>query len=82
MERLAAEAAYLALHEDEPYHDGTHTNWAKDRSREYPYHATEGVSVGVALTDLTPWDHFMTQPDASPIPPTDEASEVSRGNEA
>lgn len=69
MERLAAEAMYLALHEERPFHDGTFTSWAKERSRSHPYGAMEGMTIGVSDTDLAPWDHFTTKRDASPFAP-------------
>lgn len=68
MEREAAAAAYAALHEDEPYHDGSFTSWAEKRSRTHPYHALEGVKFGVADADLSPEDKFTTDPHARPSP--------------
>lgn len=83
MEQAGAHARYAALHEDEPYHNGLFSSWAKDRSRSHPYHYGDGVDIRVAETDVAPWDKFTTKRNASPLPPTDEqTSEVSRGDEA
>lgn len=70
MEREAAAAAYQALHQEQGYHDGTFTQWAAERSAAYPYPAMAGVSIGAAANDLTPWDTFTTEVDASPVPPS------------
>lgn len=67
MEREAAAAAYAKLHEKEPYHDGSFTSWASDRGRSHPYHFNDGVSIGVAGHDATPWDAFTTEREASPV---------------
>jgi hypothetical protein len=68
MERAAANSAYAKLHEKAPYHDGSFQSWAKDWSTSHPYHYNDGVSIGVADHDLTPWDAFTTERDASPLP--------------
>lgn len=70
-EREAAEAAYGALHEEKPWHDGTYTSWAKNRSASHPYRFDMGVTIGVADHDLAPWDQFTTQRGASPLPPSE-----------
>lgn len=68
MNREGAGDAYAALHgEDAAYHDGTFTDWGKVRSADHPYSAMAGVSIGVAKTDLAPWDDFTTNRDASPV---------------
>lgn len=69
MEREAAKAAYEQLHKDEPYHDGTFTDWAKDRGPGHPYHYSDGVTFGVAESDPAPHDAFATRVDASPVIP-------------
>ena len=69
MEVKAAQDAYADLHEKAPYHDGTFTSWSPKRSAGYPYHHSHGVSFGAADQDLTPWDVFTTEVDASPLPP-------------
>lgn len=66
MEREAARAAYEALHEDEPFHDGTFTSWSKERTQSHPYHANEGVKFGVADVDFAPEDKFATDRYARP----------------
>lgn len=71
MELAAANAAYARLHEKEPFHDGSFTSWAGDRSSSHPYHFNDGVSIGVTDHDATPWDKFTTERDASPVPPAD-----------
>ncbi|UUW88404.1 hypothetical protein [Pimelobacter simplex] len=70
MEVRAAEDAYADLHEKAPYHDGTFTSWNTKRTTEFPFHHSHGVNFGVAREDLTPWDTFTTERDASPIPPS------------
>ena len=71
MERAAAEEALTALRGSEArYHDGTFTRWSKTRSSEFPYPSGAGESIGVADTDLAPWDEFTTKLDASPVPPS------------
>lgn len=69
MEAEAARQAYEGLHNEQPYHDGTFTDWSAKRSRSHPYHALEAVSVHVSPFDLTPWDEFTTKVAASPHPP-------------
>jgi hypothetical protein len=54
MEQASAAAAYRELHEDQPYHDGTFTNWSASRSAAHPYHFDDGVTIGV-----TPVDHGL-----------------------
>jgi hypothetical protein len=68
MEREAAQAVYDMLHEDQPWHDGTFTSWAKNRSAKHPYHFKHGVTIGVAAQNVSPWDEFTTKHDASPVP--------------
>lgn len=68
MMRSAAQDKYKALHEERPYHDGSFTDWAKDRSAQYPFHFEAGVTVDVAEDDLHPWDEFTKKVDASPVP--------------
>lgn len=77
MNQEAARAAYEALHEKRPYHDGTFTSWAERRGPSHPFHYNAGVSIGVADEDLTPWDEFTTKADASPVP--SEAQEPEGG---
>ena len=72
MSREAANALYAKLHEKEPFHNGSFTSWSKDRTLEHPYHFNEGVSIGVMDFDVTPWDTFTTEANASPEPPSDE----------
>lgn len=94
MEREAAAAALDALRgEDAAWHDGTFTNWSKTRTNSlgdvtHPYPAGAGEALGVADVDLTPWDKFTTELNASPVPPvslpggdggdTEQASDADR----
>lgn len=66
MERAAAESKWHELHEDEPWHDGTFTSWAADRSSRHPYHFTAGVNVWVADEDAAPDDNFLSDVNAKP----------------
>lgn len=68
MEREAAKEAYDELHKEAQYHDGTFQRWSKVRSHQHPYRYDAGVTIGAAETDLTPWDRFTTERDASPLP--------------
>lgn len=74
MEQQAADALYAKLHEKEPFHDGTFTSWATDRTLDHPYHFKDGVSIGVAGFDVTPHDQFTTEVNASPTPPASSDS--------
>lgn len=74
MEREAALAAYNDLHEDAQWHDGTFRSWTKKRDAEHPYRFDFGVKIGVAETDLAPWDKFTTERDASPVKPAEDES--------
>lgn len=69
MEREGAQGRYRDLHKDREHHDGTFTRWSAKRTRETPFGFDEGVTIGVSETDLTPWDDFTTNPEASPVPP-------------
>lgn len=60
MEKQAALARYAELHQDLPYHDGTFSHWAKERSSLTPYRFDDGVNIGVALVDYQPDDDFLT----------------------
>jgi hypothetical protein len=70
MERESSEARYKALHKDAEFHDGTFSHWSGKRTAETPVQMDEGVTIGVADRDLTPWDEFTTKRDASPTPPS------------
>lgn len=70
MEREAADARYDELHADEPFHDGTFTDWSAKRTDSHPYHYRAGVSIWVAPVDVNPDDKFLTPP--SPMPDDDE----------
>lgn len=59
MALAAANGRYDDLHKEQPYHDGTFTFWAKDRSRAFPYHYRDGVSIWVTREDLSPDDDFL-----------------------
>lgn len=67
MAQEAFDARYAALHQAQPFHDGSFSSWAKERSDSHPYHFAAGVLVGVADRDVTPWDDFATEVDASPL---------------
>lgn len=59
MNAAAATALYEEMHKDLPYHDGTFKSWAKDRSREFPFHYNDGVTIFAAPVDLQPDDDFL-----------------------
>lgn len=54
MELAAAEALYDDAHEELAYHDGTFTRWAKERSKKFPFHYRDGVTLIVTRDDLSP----------------------------
>lgn len=74
MEREAASARFAELHSERPFHDGTYTSWAKERSRSHPYHFGDGVTIWAADMDAAPWDEFTTSVDASPVGSVGEQS--------
>lgn len=59
MSQKAAQWMWESKHEKEPYHDGSFTNWAKDRSSQFPFHRDDGVTIWVSRLDLTPDDDFI-----------------------
>lgn len=71
MERAAADWSYDRLHEERPYHDGTWSQWSKERSLSTPFHYRDGVQIYVSTTDDDPDDLFTTEATASPWAPTD-----------
>lgn len=73
-ERAAVEALYAARHKDLPFHDGTETEWAKKRSRQHPYHYSDGVTIFSAAVDLNPDDDFLS---GTPSADADEDEEVT-----
>ncbi len=59
MERMSSAARYADLHEEQPFHDGTFTQWSDKRTAVTPVHFNEGVTIWVADEDLSPHDHFL-----------------------
>lgn len=59
MQLEGAKRIYGLLHEDAPYHDGGFENWAKKASRQFPFHANDGVSFWIAPEDVNPDDDFL-----------------------
>jgi hypothetical protein len=51
MERAGVQAKYDARHQKLPWHDGTFTSWAKDRSDSHPYHHSSGTTIWVSTVD-------------------------------
>jgi len=41
-----------------PFHDGA-GNWSKERSRDFPYHYRDGVTIWVAPEDLGMGGDFL-----------------------
>lgn len=64
MERASAQRIYDALHEARPWHDGSFQRWSSERSKAFPFHHSDGVTITVADEDLNPDDHFLSAPDA------------------
>ena len=71
MERAAAQRRWEKLHEDRPYHDGTHASWAKDPSPAHPYHRDDGTTVWVSLTDHGFGGDFLQQESGTPLADSD-----------
>lgn len=65
-ELAVAERLFDALHEDEPWHDGSFTVWAKEFSPATPWHYRDGTTVYLAETDENPDDLFLTDKSAKP----------------
>lgn len=47
------------MHEKMPFHDGTYQAWAEKRSRLFPYHYDDGVTIVVTAEDVNPDDDFL-----------------------
>lgn len=69
MALAGAQAQWDALHKDRPYHDGSFTSWAEDRSPAHPYHYNDGVSIYIAAEDVAPDDEFLSDERAMPQKP-------------
>lgn len=63
MEQAAAEWRYSQMHDAAPFHDGTFPTdpdrWSATRTKAFPYHYRDGVTLWVAESDLAPHDHFL-----------------------
>lgn len=70
MQHKAAERIYEHLHEDAKFHDGSFASWSKEFSTRTPYRYDDGVQIWMAEVDVQPWDDFLSNPSASPDPPT------------
>lgn len=58
MELAAVEALYDEIHEELPFHDGSFRRWAAERSRAFPYHYRDGVTLTVDRDEDTSEDIF------------------------
>jgi hypothetical protein len=56
----AAERKYLALHEEQPYHDGTQTIFSEKPTKMTPFHVMDGMSFSLSERDDNPDDDFTT----------------------
>lgn len=70
---LAFARMYDLRHEDEPYHDGTFTNWSKHPSKATPFKYDDGVTVYASLHNEHPDDDFLGEPSTPDDEPDDEA---------
>jgi hypothetical protein len=69
MEQASAEATYEGIHKKAKWHDGSFTSWSAEWSPSHPVPLSGNyIKVGVADHDLTPWDKFTTDVEASPLP--------------
>lgn len=57
--QAAAQRAWEHKHEDQPWHDGSFTFWAKEYGPATPFHRDDGVTIWVSDEDLTPDDDFI-----------------------
>jgi len=55
----AAKAFYADLHAEAPFHDGSFKRWATERSRAFPFHFTDGVSIWLSPVELSPGEDFL-----------------------
>lgn len=76
MARKAAEEDFRELHKDAPWHNGTFTDWVKDRDPAHPYHFDWGVIIGAADYDVNPDDEFRRLVNQSPFPPSGVSEDV------
>ena len=75
MERESSRGLYAELHEKAPFHNGSFSSWSAKRTKKHPVRFDEAVQIGVSTDELTPWDPFTTEVNASPLPPTDQGGE-------
>jgi hypothetical protein len=68
---------YDLLHEKRPYHDGSFSRWAKESSRQFPFHYLDGVTIWLAPVDMNPDDDFLSESVAGESP--DDVSEADEG---
>lgn len=57
--KAAADAAYDALHEEKPYHDGSFKRWSDKRRGAFRFHYRDGVTISVHREDISPDDDFL-----------------------
>ena len=76
MQLAGAQALYAGVHEERPYHDGTFTDWSKERTSRHPFRYDDGVSIILAAEDLFADDDFLTNERAAPS----RADGVDRGH--
>lgn len=59
MQLEAAKALYAELHAERPYHDGSFKSWAKERSSNFPFRFTDGLSFYMSPVEVNPDDQFL-----------------------
>lgn len=55
----AAQALYADQHMERPYHDGSFQSWSKERTRAYPFHYRDGVSMYLAPIEMDPDNQWL-----------------------
>lgn len=65
-ELAVAERLFDALHEREPWHDGTFSTWSGEFSEATPWHYRDGTRIYLAETDENPSDQFLADKLARP----------------
>lgn len=58
-EQLAALWRFGALHEKQPFHNGTFESWSEERSPTHPYRYDDGVTIWAAPIDYELGGDFL-----------------------
>jgi hypothetical protein len=86
MQLEAVKRLYSLRHQEKQYHDGSFpadlSKWAKEPSRDYPFHFADGVSFWMSREDRTPDEDWLGESVAQQAPGEQtEAADQTYGNE-